>query len=85
MAIKVRPNPPAQGQGSGVPKIYNSSDEPDDELRFEAAAAMVPEEQEMAKAVLDAIIVKSQFTGALKRVGKTATKTNKTTRMPNNV
>lgn len=45
--------------------------EPDDDmkLRFEAIAAMRPEEQEVAKAVLDAIIVKSQVAGALARVG----------------
>ena len=51
--------------------------EPDDDmkLRFEAIAAMRPEEQEVAKAVLDAIIVKSQVAGALARVsGQLATK-----------
>jgi transcriptional regulator with XRE-family HTH domain len=44
--------------------------ESDDDLklRFEAIAAMRPEEQEAAKAVLDAIIVKSQVAGALARV-----------------
>ena len=44
--------------------------EPDDDLklRFEAIAAMLPAEQEVAKAVLDAIIIKSQVTGALARV-----------------
>jgi len=54
--------------------------EPDDDLklRFEAIAAMLPEEQEVAKAVLDAIIVKSQVTGALERVGKPAAKAKKT-------
>lgn len=48
--------------------------EPDDDLklRFEAISAMLPEEREVAKAVLDAIIVKSQVTGALERVGKQA-------------
>lgn len=53
--------------------------EPDDDLklRFEAIAAMLPEEQEVAKAVLDAIIVKSQVTGALERVGKPAAKEKK--------
>jgi transcriptional regulator with XRE-family HTH domain len=58
--------------------------EPDDDLklRFEAIAAMLPEEQEIAKAVLDAIIVKSQVTGALERVGKTAAKTDKPARVP---
>ncbi|WP_440963537.1 helix-turn-helix domain-containing protein [Massilia sp. GER05] len=51
--------------------------EPDDDLklRFEAIAALRPEEQEVAKAVLDAIIVKSQVAGALARVsGQPATK-----------
>ena len=50
--------------------------EPDDDLklRFEAIAAMLPEEQEVAKAVLDAIIVKSQVTGALARVNAPAVK-----------
>jgi transcriptional regulator with XRE-family HTH domain len=50
--------------------------EPDDDLklRFEAIAAMLPEEQEVAKAVLDAIIIKSQVTGALERVSKVAAK-----------
>lgn len=50
--------------------------EPDDDLklRFEAIAAMLPAEQEVAKAVLDAIIVKSQVTGALARVNTPAAK-----------
>lgn len=50
--------------------------EPDDDLklRFEAIAAMLPAEQEVAKAVLDAIIVKSQVTGALARVNAPAAK-----------
>ena len=53
--------------------------EPDDDLklRFEAICAMLPKEQEVAKAVLDAIIVKSQATGALERVGKPAAKEKK--------
>jgi hypothetical protein len=52
--------------------------EPDDlKLRFEAIAAMLPEEQ-VAKAVLDAIIVKSQVTGALARVAPSAAKKEKT-------
>ena len=59
-----------------------SEREPDDDLklRFEAIAAMLPEEQEVAKAVLDAIIVKSQVTGTLERVAKPATKVKKPTR-----
>jgi transcriptional regulator with XRE-family HTH domain len=50
--------------------------EPDDDLklRFEAIAAMLPEEQDVAKAVLDAIIVKSQVAGTLERIGKPAAK-----------
>jgi transcriptional regulator with XRE-family HTH domain len=44
--------------------------EPDDDLklRFEAIAAMRPEEQAVAKAVLDAIIVKSHPSSTLCRV-----------------
>ena len=37
-------------------------------LRFEALSAMSPKEQEIANAVLDAMIVKHQVTGALERV-----------------
>lgn len=46
--------------------------EPEDELklRFEAVAAMPVEEQEVAKAVLDAIIVKSQVSQTMARVTK---------------
>ncbi|MBE5216015.1 helix-turn-helix domain-containing protein [Pectobacterium colocasium] len=46
--------------------------EPEDELklRFEAVAAMPAEEQEVAKAVLDAIIVKSQVSQTMARVTK---------------
>lgn len=52
--------------------------EPDDDLklRFEAIAAMPPEEQAVAKAVLDAMIVKNQVAGALERVAKPAAKKN---------
>jgi len=39
-------------------------------LQFEAVSAMSPEEQEVAKAVLDAMIVKNQVAGALERVSK---------------
>ena len=55
--------------------------EPDDDLklRFEAIAAMLPEEQEVAKAVLDAIIVKSQVAGAFQRFGSPAPKDGKKT------
>ena len=42
--------------------------EEDMKLRFEALSAMSPKEQEIAKAVLDAMIVKHQVTGALERV-----------------
>ena len=50
--------------------------EPEDDLklRFEAIAAMPAQEQDIAKAVLDAIIVKSQVTGALERVARPAAK-----------
>ncbi len=46
--------------------------EPEDDLklRFEAVAAMPAEEQEVAKAVLDAIIVKSQVSQTMARVTK---------------
>lgn len=50
--------------------------EPEDDmkLRFEAVAAMPEEDREVAKAVLDAMIVKSQVTQAVSRVGKTTAK-----------
>jgi transcriptional regulator with XRE-family HTH domain len=50
--------------------------DPDDDLklRFEAISAMLPEDQEIAKAVLDAIIVKSQVAGTMQRIGKSPTK-----------
>lgn len=50
--------------------------EPEDDLklRFEAIAAMPAQEQDIAKAVLDAIIVKSQVTGTLERVARPAAK-----------
>lgn len=49
---------------------------PDDDLRlqFEALATMSPEERAVARAVLDAMIVKSQVAGALDRVNKPAAK-----------
>jgi transcriptional regulator with XRE-family HTH domain len=56
--------------------------EPDDDLklRFEAIAAMLPKEQDIAKAVLDAMIVKSQVTGTLERIAKSEMQTKKTAR-----
>ena len=57
---------------------------PDDDLRlqFEALSAMSPEEKYVAKAVLEAMIVKNQVTGAvagaLARVTPPATKIKKT-------
>lgn len=50
--------------------------EPDDDLklRFEAIAAMPPADQAVAKAVLDAIIVKSQLAGTLERMAQPAAK-----------
>jgi transcriptional regulator with XRE-family HTH domain len=45
---------------------------PDEDLRlqFEALSALSPEEKQVAKAVLDAMIVKNQVAGALERVSK---------------
>ncbi|ENF1377063.1 hypothetical protein ABQH95_004722 [Escherichia coli] len=43
-------------------------------LRFEAVAAMPAEEQEVAKAVLDAMIVKSQVSRTMAQVTKNAAK-----------
>lgn len=45
---------------------------PDDDLRlqFEALASMSVEERAVARAVLDAMIIKSQVAGALERVNK---------------
>lgn len=53
--------------------------EPEDDmkLRFEALAAMSEEDRNVVKAVLDAIIIKSQVTQAVARVGKTADKEKK--------
>jgi len=50
--------------------------EPEDDmkLRFEALAAMSVEDQEVAKAVLDAMIVKSQVTQTVARVSKATAK-----------
>ncbi|MBS9430943.1 helix-turn-helix domain-containing protein [Photorhabdus akhurstii] len=51
--------------------------EPEDDglkLRFEAVAALPVEEQEIAKAVLDAMIVKSQVSQTIARVAKPAAK-----------
>lgn len=50
--------------------------EPEDDmkLRFEAVAAMSDEDREIAKAVLDAMIVKSQVTQTVARVSKATVK-----------
>ncbi|HBJ5626527.1 TPA: helix-turn-helix transcriptional regulator [Salmonella enterica subsp. enterica serovar Hvittingfoss] len=50
--------------------------EPEDDmkLRFEAVSAMSDEDREIAKAVLDAMIVKSQVTQTVARVGKATVK-----------
>ena len=50
--------------------------EPEDDLklRFEAVAAMSADEQEVAKAVLDAMIVKSQVSRTMAQVTKNAAK-----------
>jgi transcriptional regulator with XRE-family HTH domain len=56
---------------------------PDEELRlqFEALSAMPPEEKAVARAVLDAIIVKNQVAGALERFSTpAATKAKKAAR-----
>jgi len=47
--------------------------EPEDDmkLRFEAVAAMSEEDRDVVTAVLDAMIIKSQVTKAVARVGKT--------------
>jgi transcriptional regulator with XRE-family HTH domain len=52
---------------------------PDEELRlqFEALAVMSAEEKELAKAMLDALIVKNQVAGTVQRFGTLATKTKK--------
>ena len=69
---------------SDTPLFEEGERESDDDLklRFEALVAMLPEEREVAKAVLDAIIVKSQVTRALERVGKPAAKEKKAVREP---
>ncbi|MEO7404094.1 MAG: helix-turn-helix transcriptional regulator [Burkholderiales bacterium] len=52
---------------------------PDDDLRlqFEALSTMSTEERAIARAVLDAMIIKSQVTGALERVNAPASSTTK--------
>jgi transcriptional regulator with XRE-family HTH domain len=49
----------------------------DFKLQFEALSALSPKEKQVAKAVLDAMIVKNQVAGALDRVKKPAAKTKK--------
>ncbi|MFZ6675430.1 helix-turn-helix domain-containing protein [Undibacterium sp. Xuan67W] len=58
--------------------------EPEDDLklRFEAIAAMPAEDQDVAMAVLDAMIVKSQVSGTLARMAKPATKIASSTKKP---
>ena len=53
--------------------------EPEDDmkLRFEALADMSEEDRNVVKAVLDAMIIKSQVTQAVARVGNTADKEKK--------
>jgi transcriptional regulator with XRE-family HTH domain len=53
---------------------------PDEELRlqFEALAAMPAEQKELAKAMLDALIVKNQVAGTLQRFSSPAPKATKT-------
>ncbi|HEU0204307.1 MAG TPA: helix-turn-helix transcriptional regulator [Burkholderiaceae bacterium] len=54
---------------------------PDEELRlqFEALSAMSAEEKELAKAMLDALIVKNQVAGAVQRFSTPAPKAKKAT------
>ena len=58
--------------------------EPEDDLklRFEAIAAMPAEDQDVAMAVLDAMIVKSQVSGTLARMAKPAAKITITPKKP---
>jgi len=46
---------------------------PDEELRlqFEAVAAMPPQDKELAKSMLEAIILKNQVTGAVRQLSTT--------------
>ena len=52
---------------------------PDQDFKrqFEALAALSPKEKQVAKAVLDAMIVKNQVAGALDRVKQPAAKAKK--------
>lgn len=56
---------------------------PDEDLRlqFEALSALSPEEKNVAKAVLDAMIVKNQVADALERVRKPAAKEKRVVRV----
>jgi transcriptional regulator with XRE-family HTH domain len=49
----------------------------DFKLQFEALSALSPKEKQVAKAVLDAMIVKNQVAGALDRVKQPAAKARK--------
>jgi transcriptional regulator with XRE-family HTH domain len=51
-------------------------------LQFEAIATFSSKEQQVARAVLDAMIVKHQVAGALERVNKPAAKEKKRTSQP---
>jgi transcriptional regulator with XRE-family HTH domain len=57
---------------------------PSDALRyqFEAVSRMSEQEQEMVPALLDAVIIKNQVTGALERVAKPAANRQPHTRIP---
>ena len=56
---------------------------PDEDLRlqFEALSALSPEEKNVAKAVLDAMIVKNQVADVLERVRKPAAKEKRVVRV----
>jgi transcriptional regulator with XRE-family HTH domain len=55
---------------------------PDEDLKlqFEVLSALSPKEKQVAKAVLEAMIAKSQFAGALDRVKQPAAKAKKCAR-----
>lgn len=55
---------------------------PSDALRyqFETVSRMPEQEQEIARALLDALIIKNQVSGAIERVAKPATKETKLSR-----
>ena len=64
--------------------VFNRDERgPDEDLRlqFEALSALSPEEKNVAKAVLDAMIVKNQVADVLERVRKPAAKEKRVVRV----